>query len=95
MEDLLKSAAQFNSGWGVAALLIILLFLLAWRFGNQLISLLQENARVSAAVHAEAQNISQSIITNHGSKNIGDAVDRLTEAVQDRQERVTRLEQKG
>lgn len=70
---------------GLLALVIIGFFALAWKFGNSLISLLKEirveqSSAKALVVEADKkmEHVQQAIITNHGSKNIGDAVDRLT-----------------
>jgi hypothetical protein len=75
---------------GLLALVIIGFFALAWKFGKEIISALREIRTEQAAVRAEvdmtksvAEHVKTSIITNHGSKNIGDAIDRLTGWFQD------------
>jgi hypothetical protein len=63
---------------GLLALVIIGFFALAWKFGKELISLLKEIRVEQATTKEKVEHVSTSIVTNHGSKNIGDAVDRLT-----------------
>jgi hypothetical protein len=70
---------------GLLALVIIGFFALAWKFGKEIITALREIRTEQAAVRVETaatkekvEHVSTSIVTNHGSKNIGDAVDRLT-----------------
>jgi len=70
---------------GLLALVIIGFFALAWKFGNSLITLLKEirveqSSAKALVVEADKkmEHVQQAIITNHGSKNIGDAIDRLT-----------------
>lgn len=70
---------------GLLALVIIGFFALAWKFGKEIITALREIRTEQAAVRAEvdvtkavAEHVKSSIVTNHGSKNIGDAIDRLT-----------------
>lgn len=72
MDELLKAASGIDSAWPVLAIAIAGLYVLAWKFGGQVLAVVQ-------ASHSETKAISESIITNHGSKNIGDAIDRLTE----------------
>lgn len=75
MDKCFTEVVQAADGpWPVLAIFLIGLYVLVWRFGSQLLS-------VAKDAHTETKNISESIITNHGSKNIGDAVDRLTESV--------------
>lgn len=75
---------------GLLALVIIGFFALAWKFGKEIITALREIRTEQAAVRVETaatkekvEHVSTSIVTNHGSKNIGDAVDRLTGWFQD------------
>jgi hypothetical protein len=63
---------------GLLALVIIGFFALAWKFGKELISLLKEIRVEQATTKEKVEHVSTSIVTNHGSKTIGDAVDRLT-----------------
>jgi ubiquinone biosynthesis protein UbiJ len=79
--------AGANGPWPVIALAVLGGYVILWKFGNQILGLLQQT-------HAEARNISESIVTNHGSKNLGDAVDRLTEQVGAIHERLDKLENK-
>lgn len=95
MGDTLARAVEAADGpWPVLAIALIGLYALFWKFGNQLLSLMQ-------AQHEETKGIAESIVTNHGSKNIGDAVDRLTENVwvikdyvEGLDDRLTKLEEK-
>lgn len=83
-----------NSFYAIIALFMLGMFALLWKFGFVLIEALRENTRVTKESHAiateandTAKEISESIVTNHGSKNIGDSIDRLTTivwAIQDR-----------
>jgi len=63
---------------GLLALVIIGLFALAWKFGKEILATLREIRVEQTATKAQVDHVSSSIITNHGSKNIGDAIDRLT-----------------
>jgi hypothetical protein len=62
-----------DSGWAVLAIVAIGSFVIAWKYGGQVVALLQANLE-------RTEHVATSIITNHGSKNIGDAIDRLTES---------------
>ena len=82
LQELVRTVMEGANGpWPVIALAVLGGYIILWKFGNQIITLLQKNQAVTEAAHAEAKNISDSIITNHGSKNLGDAIDRLTENV--------------
>jgi len=70
--------ASADSGWAIAAIFLIGSFGLLWKFGNDILGLLKENNRMTQAAQLQTEHISHSIITNHGSKNLGDAIDRLT-----------------
>jgi hypothetical protein len=63
---------------GLLALVIIGFFALAWKIGKEIITALREIRVEQAATKTQVDHVSSSIVTNHGSKNIGDAVDRLT-----------------
>ena len=86
MESLVEAVASADNVWAVVAIFLLGIYVLAWKYGGELLKLARENNRVAKAaaetaqdVKSEAQEISKNIITNHGSKNIGDAIDRLTE----------------
>lgn len=68
--------------WALLALITIGVFYLLNKFGNSILALLKVNAE-------KTEQIQQSIITNHGSANIGDAVDRLTSRVMNIERNVT------
>jgi hypothetical protein len=74
MDSLARAVEAADGPWPVLAIAVIGLYVLAWKFGKDFLSILKAN-------HAETKHISESIVTNHGSKNLGDAVDRLTEQV--------------
>lgn len=74
MDALAQAVEAADGPWPVLAIALIGLYALFWKFGNQILVAVREG-------HAETKQISESIVTNHGSKNIGDAVDRLTEQV--------------
>lgn len=92
MEDLVKAVQAADGPWPVLAIAILGVYVLLWRFGGKILDVVKEANTTAAAAHAEARSISKSIVTNHGSKNIGDAIDRLTESMSDVQARLTRLE---
>jgi len=84
--DLADAVAATDGPWALAAIAVIGLYVLLWRYSGQIIGLLQENrdrAEVAVekaeVVHQEVRDISSAIVTNHGSKNLGDAVDRLSQ----------------
>lgn len=75
IEDIIRLVEAVGNSWSAIALVVLIgLFLLLWKFGRDIIKALQENTRKTDRIQA-------SIKTNHGSKNIGDAVDRLTTEV--------------
>jgi len=71
MENVADVLNAVDSPWSLLALLILGFFALMWKFGKEIISLLRDTRAV-------AKDVQESIVTNHGSKNIGDAIDRLT-----------------
>jgi hypothetical protein len=85
MDAVAEIIGAVDTPLGLLALVIIGFFALAWKFGNSLIALLKE-IRVEqtatktqlADTKTQVDHVSASIVTNHGSKNIGDAIDRLT-----------------
>jgi hypothetical protein len=82
MEPLVEAVQAADSVWAVLAIAIIGLYVLVWKFGGQLLSVARENNVVAKEAHAEVKSVSESIVTNHGSKNMGDAIDRITEVLQ-------------
>ena len=66
---------------GIIILLLLCVFGLLWKYGKQLLDLTAEGNERVKNVDSTATQISEDIVTNHGSKNLGDAVDRLTESV--------------
>lgn len=71
MENVAEILQAVDSPWPFLALAMLGFFALAWRFGKEIISLLHETRETT-------KDVQKSIITNHGSSNIGDAVDRIT-----------------
>lgn len=81
-ETILKAAQSVDDGWSVLALFIVCTAVLAWKFGGtllELVELTKAGNQVAVEARDKAAEIGNSIKTNHGSKSLGDAVDRLTE----------------
>lgn len=68
-----------DSGWAVLAIALIGAYVLLWKYGGELLKALHENTEVTKETKAAAEGVAESIVTNHGSRNLGDAIDRLTE----------------
>lgn len=86
MKDLVDAVAQADSPYALIAIVVIGFYVLVWRFGGKLIDAVEENTRLTKAngtVAKEANqtvtDVKQAIVTNHGSRNIGDAIDRITD----------------
>lgn len=86
MDSLARAVEAADSGWPVVAIAVIGLYLLLWKFGDKLLVALRENTAHTVAAKEIAQDakdvadgVAKDIVTNHGSKNLGDAIDRLTE----------------
>lgn len=73
-EDVAVIIEAVDSWRSVLILLILGFYLIFWKYGREMLSLMRETTKVT-------KNIKTDIITNHGSKNLGDAIDRLTENV--------------
>lgn len=69
VDDIVQS---IDNLWALASFLLLGIFALLWKYGGELIKRTREVQRVT-------EDVQRSIITNHGSGNLGDAVDRLTE----------------
>jgi len=83
--DMAGVVAAADSPYSIIAIALIGLYALGWRWGGKMLDKMDRNTRLteeakSVAVEAKdkAKKIQESIVTNHGSKNLGDAVDRLT-----------------
>ena len=76
LEDALKFAESLENPLTVLILLIVALGALVWRFLDKK---LQTVAAQNDALSEQTAALSDSLVTNHGSRNMGDAVDRLTE----------------
>jgi hypothetical protein len=86
MKDLVNAVAEADSWFSLGAIFLIGIYVLMWRFGGKLLDAVQENTRLTKAngnvAHEANQTVSavrEAIITNHGSKNLGDAIDRITD----------------
>lgn len=93
MEGLADAVANADSPYAIIAIALIGLYALGWRWGGKMIERMDENTKLTRSAKNEAANaaikadnaadkaagVAQSILTNHGSKNLGDAVDRITE----------------
>lgn len=78
MDSVAEIIGSVDTPLGLLALVVIGFFALAWKFGKEIITALREIRVEQAATKTQVAHVSESIITNHGSKNIGDAIDRLT-----------------
>jgi hypothetical protein len=83
VDDILGAA---SSPWGLVALLLLGFFALTWKYGHEILATMREVRSAARDTHDVAKKVEQSIVTNHGSKNIGDAIDRLTGWYMDHQE---------
>lgn len=93
MKDLASVLDAIDHPGAVFGILAIGLYLLLWKYGGELLKLSRRNSAIiresheiakearDVAVSAETKvdDIGTAIVTNHGSKNLGDAIDRLTE----------------
>lgn len=73
--------AAADSGWAITAIFLIGLYVLLWKYGGELIRALRANTEMTKKAAEVTEGVAESIVTNHGSKNLGDAIDRLTEWV--------------
>jgi hypothetical protein len=72
MDPLARAVEAANGPWPVLAIFILCFSVLTWKLAIPLLRMTRES-------HEATEQIKQDIVTNHGSKNIGDAIDRLTE----------------
>lgn len=79
MEHVAAVLEASDSPWGVLALVVLGAYAFMWKFGKEILATVRETKTV-------AKDVQTSIITNHGSKNLGDAIDRLTGWVMDDRE---------
>lgn len=81
MEDVASVVEAVDSWLAIFAITIIGGYAIIWKYGRDILRALASNKQVSQEALTVATDVQQSIITNHDSKNLGDAVDRLTEMV--------------
>lgn len=79
MDSMADAVAAADSIYAVLAIGILGLYALLWRFGGELLKKMDKNTEITVEANSVAKDVATSIITNHGSKNIGEAIDRLTE----------------
>lgn len=86
MDPLARAVEAADGPWPVFAIAILGLYVLVWRFGGQLLNVARDNndlakgaVTTATKAHEQIKQVSDSIVTNHGSKNLGDAIDRLSE----------------
>jgi hypothetical protein len=71
--QIIEAADTFQA---IVILLLLGFFALAWKYGREILLLMRGASETTEKIDKDLQ-------TNHGSKNIGDAVDRLYEMVLD------------
>lgn len=91
MDSLAKAVEAADSGWAVLAIFIIGLYVLVWKYGGQMLTLVKDSHHVVNQAHEQVKQITKSIITNHDSRNIGDAIDEITDAVHEIKEEVAEI----
>lgn len=91
MDDAAGLIDAVDSGYGLIALLIIGIFATIWKFGSEILATVRDSNEIAKESHSVTTGIEKSIITNHGSKNIGDAIDRLTSYQFDQTEKLNAL----
>lgn len=79
MDDAVRLIDAVDSVWALLTLFLVGIYALMWKFGGELLKNSRESKALAQDSNDEAKKISRNIITNHGSKNLGDAIDRLTE----------------
>lgn len=82
--DLPSVLEAADSPWAVLALAIIGAYLLLGKYGGEVLRIARDNAE-------RTKDVQKSIVTNHGSENIGKSMDRLTEIVWDIQRKQNQL----
>lgn len=78
MSDLARAVEAANGFWPVLAIAIIGVYVLVWRFGNQLLSHSRDTLARATEAEDSVRSIRTAIVTNHGSTSLGDSIDRLT-----------------
>jgi hypothetical protein len=79
MEHVAEVLEAARDPWSLVALLLLGFFALTWKYGKEILAVMRETRTAAHNTNLAVQKVEESIVTNHGSKNIGDAVDRLTE----------------
>ena len=89
MEELARAVEAADSFWPVMAIAIIGLYVLIWKFGRDLLQLSRQNHQVAVAAKDKAVEVldatdllTSNIQTNHESTSLGNAIDNITEALQ-------------
>lgn len=93
MDGLARAVEAADSGWAVLAIFIIGLYVLVWKYGGQMLQLAKDTNQVANQNHVKTEAITKSIITNHDSRNIGDAIDKLTDALIELRSDVTEIKE--
>lgn len=78
IEDVVRLLESVNSVWAVLALFLVGTFLLIWKYGHEILKLSRDSNAKARSAAVAAEKIREDIITNHGSDNLGDSIDRLT-----------------
>lgn len=79
MDGIAAIVEAADSGWALAAIFLIGIYVLLWKFGGEMLRLSRENHDFARENNEVTKKVAKDIVTNHGSKNLGDAIDRLTE----------------
>lgn len=79
MDSLADIVEAADTPLGLVALVLLGIFVLLWKYGGEMLRLSRETHADTAETKKATKDVQKSIVTNHGSKNIGDAIDRLTE----------------
>lgn len=86
MDWLAEVVQAADSGWAITAIFLLGIYVLLWKFGGEVLQLVRDinttahhANKTAVANKKQVEDIATSIVTNHGSKNLGDAVDRITE----------------
>lgn len=77
-EDIATVLEAVDTFRAFATLALFGVFLIVWKYGRELLALVRETVE-------RTSQISSDIVTNHGSANLGNAVDRLYECLVDLQ----------
>lgn len=77
-EDIARIIEAADTFQAIVILLLIGFFLLAWKYGREILQL-------ARALHEKTEKIDKGLETNHGSENMGKAIDRQYEMLLDLQ----------